>query len=84
VLAESIRSQRPAGELVAERGFAQVSDESALEAIVREVIASNPKAAADYRAGKKQALDALMADLKKKAPQANPKVANELLQRLLR
>ncbi len=28
VLAESIRSQRSAGELVAERGFAQVSDES--------------------------------------------------------
>ncbi len=84
VLAESIRSQRSAADLVAERGFAQVSDESALEAIVREVIASNPKAAADYRAGKKQALDALMADLKKKAPQANPKVANELLQRLLR
>ncbi len=84
VLAESIRSQRSAADLVAERGFAQVSDELALEAIVREVIASNPKAAADYRAGKKQALDALMADLKKKAPQANPKVANELLQRLLR
>jgi len=84
VLAESIRSQRSAADLVAERGFAQVSDESALEAIVREVIASNPKAAADYRAGKKQALGALMADLKKKAPQANPKVANELLQRLLR
>ncbi len=84
VLAESIRSQRPAGELVAERGYAQVSDESALEAIVREVIANNPKAAADYQAGKKQALGALMADLKKKAPQANPKVANELLRKLLR
>jgi len=83
VLAESIRSQRPAGELVAERGFAQLSDESALEAIVREVIASNPKAAADYRAGKKQALGALMADLKKRAPQANPKVASDLLVKLL-
>ncbi len=83
VLAESIRSQRSAGELVAERGFAQVSDESELEAIVRDVIAANPKAAADYQAGKKQALGALMAALKKKAPQANPKIANELLQKLL-
>jgi len=83
VLAESIRSQRPADEIVAERGFAQVSDEAALEAIVREVIAANPKAAADYQAGKKQALGALMADLKKKAPQANPKIANALLQKLL-
>ena len=83
VLAESIRSQRSAGELVAERGFAQVSDESELEAIVRDVIAANPKAAADYQAGKKQALGALMAALKKKAPQANPKIANELLKKLL-
>ena len=37
----------------------------------------------DYQAGKKQALGALMADLKKKAPQANPKLANELLRKLL-
>ena len=83
VLAESIRSQRSAGELVAERGYAQVSDESELEAIVREVIAANPKAAADYKAGKTQALGALMADLKIRAPQANPKIANELLKKLL-
>ena len=83
VLAESMRSQRSAAEVVAERGFAQVSDESELEAIVREVIAANPKAAADYKAGKTQALGALMADLKIRAPQANPKIANELLKKLL-
>ena len=83
VLAESMGSQRPADEVVAERGFAQVSDESELETIVREVIAANPKAAADYKAGKTQALGALMADLKKKAPQANPRIANELLKKLL-
>ncbi len=83
VLAESMRSQRSAAEVVAERGFAQVSDESELEAIVREVIAANPKAVADYQAGKKQALGALMADLKNRAPQANPKIANELLKKLL-
>ena len=83
VLAESMRSQRSAAEVVAERGFAQVSDESELEAIVREVIAANPKAAADYKAGKTQALGALMADLKNRAPQANPKIANELLKKLL-
>jgi Asp-tRNA(Asn)/Glu-tRNA(Gln) amidotransferase B subunit len=47
------------------------------------VIAANPRAAEDYRAGKKQALGALMADVKKRAPQTNPKVASDLLQRLL-
>jgi aspartyl-tRNA(Asn)/glutamyl-tRNA(Gln) amidotransferase subunit B len=70
--------------VISQRGYAQVSDESELEAIVREVIATNTKAVADYRAGKEQALGALMADLIKKAPQANRKVANELLKKLLR
>jgi len=83
VLAESWESGRSPEEIVAERGLAQVSDESAVESVVREVIAANPHAVADYRAGKKQALGALMADLKKRAPQVNPKLASDLLQRLL-
>jgi len=83
VLAESIRSHRSAEEVIADRGLAQMSDEGEVEALVREVIEANPKAVADYRAGKTQALGALMADLRKKAPHANAKVANELLRRLL-
>ncbi len=47
------------------------------------MIDSNPKAVADYRAGRKQAMQALMADLRKRAPQANPKLANDLLVKLL-
>lgn len=83
VLAASWASGREPADIVAERGFAQVSDEAALASVVREVIAANPRAVEDYRSGKKQALGALMADLKKRAPQANPKVASDLLQRLL-
>ncbi|HEV2477696.1 MAG TPA: Asp-tRNA(Asn)/Glu-tRNA(Gln) amidotransferase GatCAB subunit B, partial [Candidatus Dormibacteraeota bacterium] len=64
-------------------GYAQVSDESELRVLAAAVIDSNPKAAADYRSGKKQAMQALMADLRRRAPQANPKVANELLLKLL-
>lgn len=78
-----MRSNRSVAELVAERGFAQVSDASELEALVREVIAANPKAAADFKAGKKQAQQALMADLRKRAPNANPRLASELLQKFL-
>jgi aspartyl-tRNA(Asn)/glutamyl-tRNA(Gln) amidotransferase subunit B len=83
VLMESVESGRSPGDIVAEHGFAQVSDESALQVEVEAVIAANPRAVEDYRAGKKQAMGALMADLKKRAPQANPKVASELLLRLL-
>ena len=80
---EVLRTGADPAKVISDRGYAQVSDASELEALVREVINANPKAAADYRAGKKQALGALMADLKKKAPHANAKIANELLQKLL-
>jgi aspartyl-tRNA(Asn)/glutamyl-tRNA(Gln) amidotransferase subunit B len=38
--------------IVAARGFRQISDTSALAAIVEEVVAANPKALEDFRAGK--------------------------------
>jgi aspartyl-tRNA(Asn)/glutamyl-tRNA(Gln) amidotransferase subunit B len=83
VYLESVETGRTPAEIVAEHGYRQVSDESELRVIAEAVIDANPKAAADYRAGKKQAMQALMADLRKRVPHANPKVANELLLKLL-
>jgi aspartyl-tRNA(Asn)/glutamyl-tRNA(Gln) amidotransferase subunit B len=83
VLMESVETGRTPAEIVAEHGYAQVSDESELKVLAEAVIDANPKAAADYRSGKKQAMQALMADLRKRAPQANPKVANEVLLKIL-
>jgi aspartyl-tRNA(Asn)/glutamyl-tRNA(Gln) amidotransferase subunit B len=83
VLLESVETGRSPSQIVAEHGYAQVSDESTLQAEVQAVMAANPRAVEDYRAGKKQALGALMAELRKRTPQANPKVASELLLRLL-
>jgi aspartyl-tRNA(Asn)/glutamyl-tRNA(Gln) amidotransferase subunit B len=40
------------GAIVERLGFHQISDASAVAAVVAEVIAANPKAIADYRAGK--------------------------------
>jgi aspartyl-tRNA(Asn)/glutamyl-tRNA(Gln) amidotransferase subunit B len=83
VLGDAVNTGRGPAVIVSERGLVQESDASALESLVVEVMTTNPQAVRDYRAGKKQALGALMADLKKKAPQANPKLANELLQKAL-
>ena len=80
---ESVETGRTPAEIVAEHGYAQLSDVSELRVLAEAVIDSNPKAAADFRAGRKQAMQALMADLRKRAPQANPKIANELLLKLL-
>jgi aspartyl-tRNA(Asn)/glutamyl-tRNA(Gln) amidotransferase subunit B len=49
---------RPA-DLVQELGLAVAADDTELEAIVRRAIEQNPKPAADYRAGKEAALNAL-------------------------
>ena len=84
VLLESVETGRTPSEIVAEHGFRQVSDASELRIVAEAVIDANPKAAADFRGGKKQAMQALMADLRKRAPQANPKTASELLLELLR
>ncbi|HUZ69711.1 MAG TPA: Asp-tRNA(Asn)/Glu-tRNA(Gln) amidotransferase subunit GatB [Candidatus Saccharimonadales bacterium] len=50
--------------LVRERGLAQVSDAGALTALVDAAIAANPGAAADFSAGKQQALGQLMRAVK--------------------
>jgi aspartyl-tRNA(Asn)/glutamyl-tRNA(Gln) amidotransferase subunit B len=64
VLSEAHDSGRAPGEIVREKGLAQVSDESALEAAVEKVLAENPQAVADFKAGKQQALGALQGAVK--------------------
>jgi aspartyl-tRNA(Asn)/glutamyl-tRNA(Gln) amidotransferase subunit B len=83
VYMESVESGRTPAEIVAEHGYAQVSDEAHLRTLAEAVIDANPRAVEDYRAGKKQAMQALMADLRKRAPQANPKMSSEVLLKLL-
>jgi len=83
VLMESVETGRTPAEIVAEHGYAQVSDPSELRVIVEAVIDANPKAVEDYRRGKTQVANALLNEIRKKAPQANPKVARELLLKLL-
>ena len=52
VLLEHLASGEPVATIVAARGLAQISDTDELAAIVERVVAENPKAVADYRAGK--------------------------------
>ena len=75
------RSGRPVADIVAEAGFRQISDTSALQATVDEVIAENPDAVADIRAGEKKAVGFLTGQVMKKTRgQANA----GLVQRLIR
>ena len=61
-----------------------MSDSGELEQIVAEVLAENPKAVEDYRAGKTASLQFLVGQVMKAASgKANPKRVNESLKRAL-
>jgi aspartyl-tRNA(Asn)/glutamyl-tRNA(Gln) amidotransferase subunit B len=66
--------------IVEREGLAQVSDRGAVEAIVDEVLAANPKVVADYRAGKLNVMGFLTGQVMKASRgKANPTLAQELL-----
>jgi aspartyl-tRNA(Asn)/glutamyl-tRNA(Gln) amidotransferase subunit B len=66
--------------IVAARGFRQISDAGALGAIVDEVIAANPAAVADVRAGKAQAIGFLVGQVMRQTRgQANAAAVQEAL-----
>ena len=70
--------------VVQELGLAQVSDSAELERMVDEVLASQPQAAADYRAGKAGAINFLAGQVMKASRgKANPNLARELIERRL-
>jgi aspartyl-tRNA(Asn)/glutamyl-tRNA(Gln) amidotransferase subunit B len=77
-------SGRAADDIVAAEGLSQIGDESALLAIVQSVLAANPDAAAQYRAGKTATFGFLVGQVMKASKgKGNPKVINGLLKREL-
>jgi aspartyl-tRNA(Asn)/glutamyl-tRNA(Gln) amidotransferase subunit B len=70
--------------LIGRLGLKQMSDTGALEAIVEQVLAANPKSVAEFRAGKDKAFNALVGQVMKATQgKANPAQAGELLRRRL-
>jgi aspartyl-tRNA(Asn)/glutamyl-tRNA(Gln) amidotransferase subunit B len=70
--------------LVEREGLAQVSDRGAVEALVDQVLAANPKVVDDYRGGKTNVLGFLTgAVMKESRGKANPALAQELLKEKL-
>src|SRR5439155_3232866 len=84
VFAKMYDTGRSAEDIVAAEGLAQNSDEGALLGIIRDVIARNADAAAQYRAGQQKTFGFLVGQVMKgSGGKANPKLANELLRREL-
>ncbi|HRE12962.1 MAG TPA: Asp-tRNA(Asn)/Glu-tRNA(Gln) amidotransferase subunit GatB [Usitatibacteraceae bacterium] len=70
--------------IIEARGLKQVSDSGAIEVIVDEVLAANPKLVEDYRGGKEKAFNALVGQaMKASKGKANPAQVNEVLKKKL-
>ena len=70
--------------VISAKGLRQISDAGALEAIVAQVIAANPKSVEEYRAGKDKAFNALVGQaMKATRGKGNPAQINEILKKKL-
>ena len=84
VFAEMWKNPDAPEKIVKDKGLVQITDTSAIEGVVDEVIAKNPKAVEEYRAGKKKAIGALVGQIMKATKgKANPQMVNELLAKKL-
>jgi aspartyl-tRNA(Asn)/glutamyl-tRNA(Gln) amidotransferase subunit B len=79
IFPKMFRSSEPAGAILEREGLKQISDTSALEQIICEVIAANPKQVEQYRGGKTTVLNYLVGQaMKATRGQANVTVVTQL------
>jgi aspartyl-tRNA(Asn)/glutamyl-tRNA(Gln) amidotransferase subunit B len=75
---------RDADAIIEARGLKQITDTSAIERAIDEVIVANPRQLADYRAGKDKLFGFFVGQVMKATQgKANPAKLNEILKRKL-
>jgi aspartyl-tRNA(Asn)/glutamyl-tRNA(Gln) amidotransferase subunit B len=75
---------RSADEVIEAKGLKQITDNSAIERVIAEVMAASPKQLADFRSGKDKLFGFFVGQvMKATAGKANPAQVNELLKKLL-
>ena len=80
----SISSQSIVDGIIELENLKQMNDSGALEKIVDEVLAANPKNVAEYKSGNAKALNALVGQIMKGSKgKANPQQVNDLLRKKL-
>jgi aspartyl-tRNA(Asn)/glutamyl-tRNA(Gln) amidotransferase subunit B len=84
VFEEMFNTGKSAGIVTTEKGLIQINDSGEVERMADKVIADNPQAMTDFRAGKDSAFKFLVGQLMKASKgRANPQIANELLKNKL-
>ena len=84
VLGEMLSCEKGPEEIIKEKGFSQITDQSKIECLACEVLKENPNVRDDYIAGKKNALGFLVGQVMKKTQgKANPAIVNQALINIL-
>ena len=84
VFMKAFDENRDPAAIIEEEGLQQISDTDSLAPMIQEIIDSNPKSVADYKAGKKKALGFFVGQVMKGTKgQANPGVVNQMIVELL-
>ena len=79
VIEELFENPREPEDIVKEKGWAQISDESAIKEVVIQILNANPQSVADFKAGKEKALGFLVGQaMKATKGKANPQLLNKL------
>ncbi len=66
-------------EIIKEKGWIQISDESEIKEVVMQVLEANPQSISDYKAGKDRALGFLVGQaMKATKGKANPQMLNQM------
>jgi len=80
VLVEMFNSGKDSAAVISEKGFEQISDSSAIEKIVDEVIENNENQVNAYRGGNEKLFGFFVGQVMKASQgKANPKIVNEIL-----
>jgi len=84
VFAELVARGGDAAAIVKAKGLTQLSDSGSIEALVRQAMEAHPKSVDDFRAGKVAAAKHLVGQVMRLSRgKANPRLVNEILERLL-
>jgi aspartyl-tRNA(Asn)/glutamyl-tRNA(Gln) amidotransferase subunit B len=85
VLTAMFADGKSAAEVIAEKGFEQISDVGAIEKIIDEIIETNSNQVAAYRGGNEKLFGFFVGQtMKASCGKANPKVVNEILKARLK
>jgi len=84
IFTEMYKTGKDAGVIVKEKGLVQISDESAIEKAVDELIAKHPSEVERFRAGEEKLLGFFVGQVMKAMKgKANPQMLNDLLKKKL-